>query len=332
MPRARGPVSDALLNDLASRTTLRPSTLECAASASAEIGVDLLSDEDLQLCLTICYELHYQGLDQVDELWEWEPSLLTLCRGVERAFQDALEAQVTVPVPTAEPVAVQLRRLVQAAEGPSLSRHLQHNGTLDQYREFVAHRSIYHLKEADPHTWAIPRLAGRAKAALVEIQADEYGGGRPGRMHNVLFARLMRALDLIDAYGSYIDAVPATTLCAVNLPSYFGLHRRLRGAVLGHLAALEMDSSIPNRRYGDGLRRLGFDRDATWFYDEHVQADAAHEQVAAVDMCGGFVAAEPDRLRDVLFGAAACLAMESRFAATLTKAWTAGRSSLRCSA
>lgn len=30
----------------------------------------------------------------------------------------------------------------------------------------------YQLKEADLHTWAIPRLAGRSKAALVSIQAE----------------------------------------------------------------------------------------------------------------------------------------------------------------
>ena len=52
-------------------------------------------------------------------------------------------------------------------------------GTLEQFREFVTLRSVYHLKEADPHTFAIPRLYGRTKAAMVEIQADEYGGGRP---------------------------------------------------------------------------------------------------------------------------------------------------------
>src|SRR3712207_8445227 len=47
---------------------------------------------------------------------------------------------------------------------------------------FRSQRSIYTLKEADPHSWAIPRLTGRAKAALVEIQSDEYGEGRPGRI------------------------------------------------------------------------------------------------------------------------------------------------------
>ena len=45
--------------------------------------------------------------------------------------------------------------------------------------------------------------------------------------------------------------------------SLFGLHRRRRGAIVGHLALFEMTSSVPNRRYADGLRRLGFGDDAT---------------------------------------------------------------------
>ena len=75
--------------------------------------------------------------------------------------------------------------------------------------------------------------------------------------------------------------------------SLFGLHRRWRGAALGHLACVEMTSSEPSRRYSAGLRRLGFDERTTVFYDEHVEADAVHEQIASVDMCGSLVAEEP---------------------------------------
>ena len=77
--------------------------------------------------------------------------------------------------------------------------------------------------------------------------------------------------------------------------SLCGLHRRLRGAIVGHLALFEMTSSIPNRRYADGLRRLGLD-DAPRraFFDEHVEADAVHEEVAAVDLAGGLARQEPE--------------------------------------
>ena len=56
------------------------------------------------------------------------------------------------------------------------------------FREFLMHRSAYHLEEADSHSFAIPRLRGRPKAAMVEIQADEYGGGDATWMHSALFA------------------------------------------------------------------------------------------------------------------------------------------------
>ena len=115
----------------------------------------------------------------------------------------------------------------------------------------MIHRSAYQLKEADPHSWALPRLSGPPKAALVEIQADEYGGGRPERIHATMFARSMEALGLDSSRAPTSTRFPDATLATVNLMSLFGLHRRLRGAIVGHLALFEMTSSIPNRRYAD---------------------------------------------------------------------------------
>jgi hypothetical protein len=103
-----------------------------------------------------------------------------------------------------------------------------------------------------------------------------------------------------------------------------------RGPVSGTvLAAFEMTSSVPNRLYGSGFRRHGFDERTTWYFDEHVEADAVHEQIAAHDLAGALVAAEPELLDDVLFGAAACLTVDGRMGAAILDAWTAGRSSLR---
>jgi hypothetical protein len=111
--------------------------------------------------------------------------------------------------------------------------------------------------------------------------------------------------------------------------SLFGLHRRWRAACLGHLTAVEMTSSEPSRRYSLGLRRLGFSPGTAVFYDEHVEADAVHEQIAAVDMCGSLVAEDPALTRDVLFGARCALAVDGLTAVHLLGAWEAGRSGLR---
>ena len=221
-----------------------------------------------------------------------------------------------------------LRAIMDADDAPSLSKHLERRGTLEQFLEFVIHRSAYQLKEADPHSWALPRLSGRPKAAMVEIQADEYGGGDPRRIHAQLFADAMDALGLDSRYGAYVDHIPGVTLATVNLMSMFGLHRRLLGAIVGHLALFEMTSSVPNRRYANGLRRLGVP-EATGFFDEHVVADAVHENVAAVDLAGGLARAEPALEPDILWGAAALIELEGRFARHLLESWETGRSSLR---
>ncbi len=163
----------------------------------------------------------------------------------------------------------------------------------------------------------------------MEIQSDEYGGGRAEWMHSALFARSMRALGLDDTYGGYVEVMPGATLAMVNLMSLFGLNRRRRGALAGHLAVLEMTSSEPMRRYATGLRRLGLGEDATAFFDEHVEADAVHEQIAAHDLAGALAIQEPHLADDILAGAEAVIALENRFAARLIEAWDSGRSSLR---
>ncbi|MCZ2857184.1 iron-containing redox enzyme family protein [Blastococcus sp. VKM Ac-2987] len=327
LPEPRGPLSDALAADLAAGAGLAATTIARAERLPTDPG-GALTDDDLQLSLAVCYELHYRGFDGVSEDWEWDPALLQLRAGLERRHLAALRELIgQVPVST-EPIDQQLTALIAADDGPSLSSFMAKNGTLEQWREYLTLRSVYHLKEADPHTFAIPRLSGRTKAAMVEIQADEYGGGSAERMHSELFAGLMRDLDLDAGYGALWDEAPAVAFASVNTMSLFGLHRRWRGAALGHLATVEMTSSEPSRRYSAGLRRLGFDGRTTVFYDEHVEADAVHEQIASVDMCGSLVAGEPGLTGDVLFGAAASLAMDGLAATHLLGAWKAGRSAL----
>jgi hypothetical protein len=320
LPETRGEASALLLEHL------RDAPHELPA---VDIDVeDPLTGDDLQLALYLCYELHYRGLPGVDERWEWEPSLLAARREWETRFEGAL-LETVARTPTGDtPIDLVLRAIVDADDGPSLSQHLERAGTLDEVLEFVVHRSAYQLKEADPHSWAIARLWGPPKAALVEVQFDEYGGGRPERVHAELFGAAMEELGLDRTYGAYVDLLPGVTLATVNLMSLLGLHRRWRGAIVGHLAAFEMTSSLPNRRYANALRRLGFGERATEFFDEHVEADAVHEQVAAVDLAGGLARLEPALAGDVVWGARALIDVEARWAEHLLDCWELGRSSL----
>ncbi|EFC84514.1 hypothetical protein FrEUN1fDRAFT_2304 [Parafrankia sp. EUN1f] len=59
----------------------------------------------------------------------------------------------------------------------------------------------------------------------------------------------MRGLGLDARYGAYLDRVPGPTLATLNIASYFGLHRRPRGALVGHLAVFEMTSVEPMAVY-----------------------------------------------------------------------------------
>ena len=193
------------------------------------------------------------------------------------------------------------------AEAPSIAEHLQARGTIDEFREFAIHRSAYQLKEADPHTWGIPRLHGPPKAAMVEIQADEYGSGDPQRVHSTLFARAMDALGLDSSYGAYLDRLPGPTLATVNLISAFGLSRGWRGALAGHLAMFEIGSAVPNSRYAKALRRLGYSGDALEFFDEHVEADSVHENIAAYDLAQGLARQQPALVSQILLERTLCL-------------------------
>ncbi|MFA4929147.1 MAG: iron-containing redox enzyme family protein [Patulibacter sp.] len=329
LPRPRGPISQHLIDALqkspeAARDLLTPPVPE-------DLGPDPAGDDDVQLALYLCYELHYRGIDGVDDAWEWNPGLLAVRAVLERAFEGAVRELVTT-TPAVDPLAMDLAlaQLIRDDDGPALSSFVERKASVDQIREMLVHRSAYQLKEADPHSFALPRLWGRPKAAMVEIQVDEYGGGKPDRIHADLYATMMRELDLDGDYGAYVDLIPGTTLATVNLASMFGLHRRLRGACTGHLALTEMTSSVPSRRYAAGLRRLGYTSvAATDFYDEHVEADAVHESIAAVDLAGGLAQQELSLGQDAIFGAAALLALEDRFARQVLAAWDADESSLR---
>jgi hypothetical protein len=284
---------------------------------------------DLQLALYMCYELHYRGFAGVDPTWEWSPALLHLRAELERAFLAGVRRDVGPIEPDHTAVAEMDALSIEPVNGEGPSYYLRDTGTWEQMREYFVHRSLYHLKEGDPHAWAIPRLTGQAKASFVAVEFDEYGAGRGAHLHQQLFADLMDAAGLDSTYLAYLDAVPAESLAVVNLMSMFGLHRWLRGAAIGHFAATEITSPPGSRRLVEALQRLGAPDECVTFYSEHVEADAVHEQVVRIDVVGDLVARDPRLDRDVVFGMRAHAVVEDRLADTMIAAWKADQTSLR---
>jgi hypothetical protein len=319
LPAPRGPLSEAVVAALREEPSDAPWPLALARAADP-LG------EDAQLALHVCYELHYRGFDAVSAEWEWNPELLRLRSVLERGFEQELRSGVEGGDDLA---GVLDGLLVEPVDASGVSHFLRDRGEWWQMREYLVHRSIYHLKEADPHAWVIPRLRGTAKAALVAVEYDEFGGGRGEDMHSQLFADLLEAADLSPGYLRYLDDVPVHIIAAVNMMSMFGLHRRLRGALVGHFAAAEITTAPSAQRMTKALERMGAGEACTRFFTEHIEADAVHEQVMRRDVIGDLLDREPELTADVVFGVQATELLEQRLGDHLLGSWGAGRSSLR---
>lgn len=327
LPQPRGPLTARLFATLRQEPPRRR-RWHARGGLPRVAAVGTATEEDVQLALYACYELHYQGFAEVDTSWEWDPGLLELRRHLEARTEEELRAQVGPVRADANDVVDALWALAGGG-GPSLSSWVDVHGQQEHARELAVHRSAYQLKEADPHTWGIPRLGGQAKASMVAIQADEYGLGDPEEMHAALFARTMVALGLDPTPNHYLDDLPAQTLWTTNVISLFGLHRRLRGALVGHLALFEMTSVAPMARYARALARMGLGAADRRFYQVHVEADQRHQHLAADGMVAGLLAQEPELATDVLFGARSLANVESRFTTHVLGRWESGRCSLR---
>jgi hypothetical protein len=280
----------------------------------------------VQLALYCLYELHYRGFAGVPDDREWDPALLAVRRDLEAVFLAALRADTE---PSDDVPAEIDAMLVEPVDAWGVSHHLRRDGERWQLREYVALRSLYHLKEGDPQAFVIARLDGAAKAGMVTVEHDEYGAGDPERLHAHLFATMMRELDLDTRYGAYLDLAPARALAEVNLMSVCGLHRALRGALVGQFATVELTSSPGADRLVKAVRRLGGGPAATAFYDEHVEADAVHEQVVRRDVLAPLLAQEPALATDVVFGMRASTLLADRLGDHLLEHWAAGRTALR---
>ncbi|RMI30435.1 iron-containing redox enzyme family protein [Nocardia stercoris] len=316
LPEPRGELSAAVVDALSGNRVRR---------LPRPVDADPFGD-DLHLALYTAYEPHYLGFTGVHPDREWDLRLLRLRARLERCFIEALRDAAG----TGRDLDTELDQLLAAPSVASgVSGFLRQEGRWWQVREYFAHRSIYHHKEADPYLWVVPRLRGQAKAALVAVEFDEFGGGRGDRVHARLFADLLDGASLDSSYLAYLDLVPAPMLAIVNMMSLFALHGRWRGALVGHFAAVEISSPPAAQRMVDALRAWDADPACVRFYAEHVVADAVHEQVLRRDVIGDLLRQEPGIGDELAFGIRATEFLEEQFERHLLRAWEAGRTSLR---
>ncbi|NMD54629.1 MULTISPECIES: iron-containing redox enzyme family protein [Tsukamurella] len=321
LPSARGTISQWVINALESGDP-------ASASAPDMTGVDAWSD-DAQLALFICQEMHYRGWRGIDPALEWDPSIIAARVALENVLLAAVDRELE-PHSTAVSAADALEGLARDSlrAGGAVER-LRGAADGTRFRDYFAARSLYHLKEADPHAWVIPRLAPASKAPFVAVEFDEYGAGRGEDVHQCLYADLLEAMGMDHGYLDYLDRAPAAAIAPVTLMSAFGLRRAEMGAAIGHFAATEVTSPPGSARMVAALERIGAPEPAIRFYREHVEADAVHELVMRHDVVGAMIAADPCSERDIVRGIAAWRLAEDRLDDALLTAWRDGKTLVR---
>lgn len=179
----------------------------------------------------------------------------------------------------------QLRRLVPEPQVADLSAHVHAliarpgttRGSSPQAvrRRFLA-KAPYGGWEADPHTLALARIEAPLKPALADIQAGEYGVGHAST-HAEIYRGCLEGLgiNVTDA----VAAAPSCSLAFANSTWLFSRDRRMRGAAVGQLCLLELDSVGPCLREKDCWDAAGLPAAARRWYDIHALADAEHAQI-----------------------------------------------------
>ena len=318
LPTPRGPVSSAVIDALRS-------------GDACDVDVSVVADcdpwgGDLQLALLVCQELAYRGWDGVPDRREWEQDVVAVRIQLEDRFLAAVRAECAGSESSA---AAELHALLAPMSDEGTASRLNERGTEREFSDYFAARSLYHLKEADPHAWVIPRLPPAIKAPFVAVEFDEYGGGRSEAVHQVLYADLLDDYGLSSEYLAYLDASPAEALATVTLMTALGQRREYRGACIGHFAATEITSSPACARILGGLERLNAPERVAHFYREHVEADAVHEAVMRDEVVAGLLAEEPEQEANIVFGIRAFNLVEDRLGAAFVRAWDNGTTVLQ---
>lgn len=262
IPASRGPVSQSVVDFVTGGgATFLP------VDASTGVAGDH-HDDDLQAALWFLNLLQVATFEGVDPHRASSLRIRTLHWYLEQAFEDQLRRHV--PVRRVADLAAHLDALI-ARSGPDLPAA---DAQLERRRLLA--KAPYLGWEADPHTLALARVEAPLKPLLVDIQSGEYGMGHADT-HAVIYRRCLAALDvdLADAVAS----APACALAFANAAWLFGRERRMRGAAVGQLALLELDSVQPCQRAMARWDAAGLPEDARRWYDIHALADVEHAAV-----------------------------------------------------
>ena len=201
-------------------------------------------------------------------------------------------------------------------EDGSWGEYVSQTASLDAMKRIVLQRSLFFLREPDPWIYAVPTLAGIAKAGLIDLLLDEYGWGKLDHMHSSVYARVMKALKLKTARDHYEKQTSWQYLATLNHQWMCALDPRLSRRLVGTIYLTEADSPGAMTNYLAAWDRLGIDdTNVAEFYDLHVHADENHRDVALHEVAMPVIEAEgPRAAREIAKGIFDGRALEAAFA------------------
>jgi hypothetical protein len=201
-------------------------------------------------------------------------------------------------------------------EDGSWGAYLKEEATRDALERIVAQRSLFFLREPDPWIYAVPTIAGVAKAGLIDLLLDEYGWGKLDRMHSSIYANLMDALGLETAIDHYELTTTWQFLATQNHQWMCALDPLLSRRLIGTIYLTEADSPQAMTNYLAAWDRLGIDDPRVIeFYELHVAADENHRDVALSEVAVPIAEAEgEDAARSIATGIFDARTLEAEFA------------------
>lgn len=285
LPEARGALSASVLDQLCGGAT---------APVPGDVSIGLEND-DAQLALWLFNVVRVADFDRVHRA-EVDGATSPLEAALTERF--AQELRGLVPIDASAAPTDLAAFLDELRARPSVES--RGAPARDDVLAAFAAKAPYLGWEADPHTLLLAVVEPELKQPLATIQAGEYGVGH-GQPHARIYRECLAAVGLtvIDA----VDGASGPDLALANSAWLFARHRRLRGASLGQLCFLEVDSVEPCRERASAWDEVGLPAEGRRWYDVHVLADAEHQDIVRHELVPRIEERTPWLVADVAFGA-----------------------------
>lgn len=143
------------------------------------------------------------------------------------------------------------------------------------------------------------KVPASAKMELANNYWDEMGRGNPKGMHGPMLDGVVETLEL----DPRIEDTVWESLALANGMTAMATTRRYAWHSVGALGAIELTAPARSRAVADGLRRLGFGKEVSRYFDLHAVLDVKHSEDWNAKVITPLVAEDPRRATAIAEGA-----------------------------